>query len=221
MEERFSLLIKVEHKAHWVIDLCHRPVWCLASNGKRQRESQRDRESERQTERQWPSCPESRPVSFRHSLPTCDYVCDCVWAHLPEFTLIPPFVCVMIKTRGGVNIKEKRIFPILLFENDTYCSSFLSFFVWWGAREKGRIISASVRFGEQMRWGDSEGALFWLCSPMFDQEHTGPWLDSSSALLGDSAPAGAASDKTARAFENQSILHTAGKSAFKTHNTKL
>lgn len=106
-----------------------------------------EREKERQTDRgaeQWPSCPESWPVPFRHSLPTCDRMCDCV--RLPEFTLIRSFVCVTIETKeegwwGGQAKRENNIphhfktTPIVLL--------FCVFFVFGG--ERGRIIS--VRFG--------------------------------------------------------------------------
>lgn len=89
----------------------------------------------------------------------------------------------------------------MLLVNDTYCSPFSHslFFCFVGeAGKKGGIIS--VRFGEQMWQGNSEGALFWWCLPMFDQEHIGPRLDRSPASCRDSAPTGEASDKMARAF---------------------
>lgn len=132
------------------------------------------------------------------------WLCVCMCVRLPESTLILPFVCVMIQLKeGGCTSKRGRIFPIPCYLKMTpivlLFSAFFFFFLSGGiAGERGSLIS--VRFGEQMRRGNSEGALFWLCSPMFDQQHTGPWLDGSRALRGDSAPAGAASDKTARAF---------------------
>lgn len=80
----------------------------------------------------------------------------------------------MIQTKeGGLNIKEKSIFPIPCYLKMTPIVLLFSLFLFGGvAGERGKIIS--VRFGEQMRWGNSEGALFWLCLPMFDQEHIGP-----------------------------------------------
>lgn len=212
MEDWFSLLIKDEHKAHWVIDLCQRSVWCLARNGERQ--TDRETESKTMAVMSW---------VMAHALQTArQHATTC--ATVPKFTLIQSFVCVMIKTKKeGPRPKWKQYSQFLTFSKRhlLFFFSLPLFFCVFGV-EPGRWVELFLSdLGNKCGGGTSEGALFWLCLPTFDQEHTGPWLDSSSTLLGDSAPTGAASDKTARAFGNQSILHTAGKTAFKTQNTKL
>lgn len=146
MEERFSLLIKVEHKAHWVIDLCHRHVWCLARNGERERE--REREAGRQTDRQAVSQTVSQTDRdshvLSHGLCPSDAACQhaptyvTVWVRLPKSTLILPFVCVMIKNkRGGVNTKEKRIFPFPCYLKMTPIVLFVSLFCLVGSWGEG------------------------------------------------------------------------------------
>lgn len=90
---------------------------------------------------------------------TRDYMRGC--AGLPKFTLIWSFVCVMIKTKKeGPRPKRKQYSQFLTFSKwhplfFFYLSLSLVFFVWSGAGEMGRIIS--VRFGEQMRWGNLWG----------------------------------------------------------------
>lgn len=69
-------------------------------------------------------------------------------------------LCNDSNRRGGWGggIKDKRIFPMPCYLKTvyTYCSSFLSFLLFGGvARERGKIIS--VRFGEQMQWGELWG----------------------------------------------------------------
>lgn len=129
MEERFSLLIKVEHKAHWVIDLCHRPVWCLARNGERQRET--DSQSERKTDREtmkvmsWVMACALQTQLANMRL----HVWLCLSASAWIYTDSVFCLCNDQKQkRGGEHQREKNIPNSLLFENDTYCSSFLSFF---------------------------------------------------------------------------------------------
>lgn len=163
----------------------------------RQTDEQTDRQTDRQTETvmSWVMACALQTQLANMWL----HVWPCLSASAWIYTDSAFCLCNDQNKRKGVNIKERRIFPIPCYLKMTPIVLLFSLFLFAGvAGERARIIS--VRFGEQMRWGNSEGALFWLCLPMFDQEHTGPWLDSSSALLGDSAPAGAASDKTARAF---------------------
>lgn len=169
MEERFSLLIKVEHKAHWVIDLCHRPVWCLAKDG----EKERDRGRERQSDRHWQSCSESWPVSFTHSLPTCDYIWDGVCAYLPESTLILPFVCIMIKTKGGVNTKEKRIFPIPCYLKMTPIVLLFSFFLFGGELGRGVELFLSD-LGNKCGGGTLRGRCSGCACPRLIRNILGP-----------------------------------------------
>lgn len=59
-----------------------------------------------------------------------------------------------------------KMTPIVLL------SPTLSFLFGGEDGKRGKIIS--VRFGEQMWLGNSEGALFWLCLAMFDQKNIGP-----------------------------------------------
>lgn len=77
---------------------------------------------------------------------------------------------------GGCASKGGRIFPIPRYLKMTpivLCFS-ASFCPAGAAGEKRGVLFLSDLGGEQIRRGNSEGALFWLCSPMFDQQHGGP-----------------------------------------------
>lgn len=83
----------------------------------------------------------------------------------------------MIKTKEeGANTKEKRIFPFPCYLKMTpIVLLFPLFCVCVFGGELGRGVELFLSdLGNKCSGGNSEGALFWLCLPTFDQEHTGP-----------------------------------------------
>lgn len=168
------------------------------SGQKRRKKKQTKKEKRRA--KQWYPSPDSRPVPFTHSLPTSHQVC--LW-YCYRNTKTERW-----RTNNVSTISRWPLMVCLFF-------FFMVYFRIWG---DGQNYWCEILGSKVQLWG---GRCF-SCARcrLLIRKHIGPWLDGSSALQGDSALTGAASDKTARAFGNQSILHTAGKSASKTHNTK-